>query len=144
MKKIYWVVLQPLFCLLLLLVTSCKKDGETVDYQIDVVVSNFKAESVRIVLTDTLDNKIYYDKVIVDSDPSSVMNEVKDSFTVPKGIPKFLYKMRLEGPTNSLVTVNLNHKLGSLSQGIGSVVTKDPNDKNYWVRGKLEISVHLQ
>lgn len=144
MKKIYWVVLQPLFCLVILLVSSCKKDVETTDYQIDVVVSNFKAESVRIVLTDSLDNKIYYDKVIVDNDPTSSTNEVKYSFTVPKGIPKFLYKMRLEGPKNSLVTVNLNHKLGGLSQGIGSVVTKDPNDKNYWVRGKLEISVHLQ
>lgn len=144
MKKIYWVILQPLFCLLLLHGTSCKKDGESRDYQIEVVVSNFKAESVRIVLTDTLDNKIYYDKVIVDNDPSSPINEIKDSFTVPKGIPKFLYRMRLEGPKNSLATVNLNHNLGGVSQGIGSVVTQDPNDKNYWVKGKLEISVHLQ
>lgn len=144
MKKNYSILVHSLFCFLLLVVTSCKKDDETADYQIDVVVSNFQAESVRIVLTDTLDNKIYYDKVIVDNDPSSSINEVKDSFTVPKGIPKFLYRMRLEGPANSLATVNLNHILGGVSQGIGGVVSQDPNDKNYWVKGKLEISLHLQ
>lgn len=127
-------ILLPLFLSILF---SCKKDKEKTDNLINVVVSNFRAESVRVVLTDTLENIIYYDKVLIDDDRNSDVNIVEDSFTVPREIPRFLYKMRLEGPRNSLVTVNLNHDFGSVSRGIGGVVTNDPNNDRYWVKGSL-------
>lgn len=131
-----------LLCFLVLL--SCKKDDVDEGYQIDVIVSGFHAESVRVILTDNLESIIYYDRILIDDNRDSRDNMVVDSFAVPKGIPKFLYKMRLEGPANSLATINLNHKFGSVSQGIGGVVTSDPRDTRYWVKGSFQVSVNLQ